>query len=55
MIDYNSEEDLAAYKTLQGHTDNIIDMLLSPSINELLVTISKDKSIRVWNIYSGLL
>ena len=46
---------MATHKTLQGHTERIIDMKLSPSIQELVVTISRDKSIRVWNIYTGIL
>ena len=49
----NSIEGVNPYKTLKGHTENVIDIQLCPLVNELLVTLSKDKSIRVWNIYTG--
>lgn len=40
-------------QTLSGHGDEIYDMEFSPSDPWLLITASKDESVRLWNVQSG--
>jgi WD domain, G-beta repeat len=41
--------------TLQGHGNHIYDLKLSPTNDFLLLSASKDRSIRLWNLESGSL
>lgn len=49
---YNTK-DLREEKRLNGHTDSILDASWSPNGNQLM-TVSSDKSVRVWDIFDNI-
>ena len=46
--------EIMEFKTLIGHRDSINDLKINPTYNDLVLSASKDNSVRLWNYLLGM-